>query len=62
MHHDRQLLRLGVEPGVFDGDGCRRGQRFDQDVRKLLFDRLGDLIRTGPTNTNVNDLVFIVAP
>jgi len=27
-----------------------------------FFDQLGDLIRTGPTNTNVNDLVFIVAP
>jgi hydroxypyruvate reductase len=27
-----------------------------------FFDRLGDLIRTGPTNTNVNDLVFILAP
>jgi hydroxypyruvate reductase len=25
-----------------------------------FFDRLGDLIRTGPTNTNVNDLTFIV--
>jgi glycerate 2-kinase len=27
-----------------------------------FFDRLGDLIRTGPTNTNVNDLLFILAP
>jgi hydroxypyruvate reductase len=27
-----------------------------------LFDRLGDLIRTGPTNTNVNDLLFILSP
>jgi glycerate 2-kinase len=27
-----------------------------------FFDRLGDLIRTGPTNTNVNDLLFIIAP
>jgi glycerate 2-kinase len=26
-----------------------------------FFDRLGDLIRTGPTNTNVNDLVFMIA-
>jgi glycerate 2-kinase len=26
-----------------------------------FFDRLGDLIRTGPTNTNVNDLAFILA-
>jgi glycerate 2-kinase len=25
-----------------------------------FFDRLGDLIRTGPTNTNVNDLTFIL--
>ena len=27
-----------------------------------FFDRLGDLIRTGPTNTNVNDLLFVIAP
>ncbi|MBN1641468.1 MAG: glycerate kinase [Anaerolineae bacterium] len=27
-----------------------------------FFDRLGDLIRTGPTNTNVNDLTFILVP
>jgi hydroxypyruvate reductase len=26
-----------------------------------FFDRLGDLIRTGPTNTNVNDLYFLFA-
>ncbi|MER3515245.1 MAG: hypothetical protein C4310_13355, partial [Chloroflexota bacterium] len=25
------------------------------------FDRLGGLIRTGPTNTNVNDLLFVLA-
>ena len=25
-----------------------------------LFDRLGDLIRTGPTNTNVNDLYLLL--
>jgi hydroxypyruvate reductase len=27
-----------------------------------FFDRLGDLIRTGPTNTNVNDLTFVLVP
>lgn len=26
-----------------------------------FFDHLGDLVRTGPTNTNVNDLLFIIA-
>jgi hydroxypyruvate reductase len=26
-----------------------------------FFDRLGDLIRTGPTNTHVNDLTFVLA-
>jgi glycerate 2-kinase len=26
-----------------------------------FFDRLGDLIRTGPTNTNVNDLYLLFA-
>ncbi len=25
-----------------------------------FFDQLGDLIRLGPTNTNVNDLIFVV--
>jgi glycerate 2-kinase len=27
----------------------------------LFFEALGDLIRCGPTGTNVNDLVFLVA-
>jgi hydroxypyruvate reductase len=27
-----------------------------------LFDRLGDLVRTGPTLTNVNDLRAILIP
>ncbi|HAD06509.1 MAG TPA: hypothetical protein DCE76_05050, partial [Anaerolineaceae bacterium] len=26
-----------------------------------FFDALGDLIRTGPTQTNVNDLMFLFA-
>jgi glycerate 2-kinase len=26
-----------------------------------FFDRLGDLVKTGPTNTNVNDLYFLIA-
>jgi hydroxypyruvate reductase len=42
---------LGLEP-----------QRFLADNNSYeFFDRLGDLIRTGPTNTNVNDLFLLFA-
>jgi len=33
---------------------------FGVETPDAIFDRLGDLIRTGPTNTNVNDLTFIL--
>jgi hydroxypyruvate reductase len=38
---------MGLDPGALlaDNDSYR------------VFDRLGDLLRTGPTGTNVNDLV-----
>jgi glycerate-2-kinase len=40
--------RMGLEPDAVlaDNDSYR------------LFDRLGDLLRTGPTGTNVNDVVI----
>ncbi len=41
---------LGLEP---------RRALDDNDAYPFL-DRLGDLLRTGPTNTNVNDLVFVL--
>jgi hydroxypyruvate reductase len=52
-----------------DGSTLRRGAGLGLDASRLLadndsytfFDRLGDLIRTGPTNTNVNDLYLLFA-
>ena len=54
---------------MVDGDTLRRAQVAGLDPLACLadnnsyefFDRLGDLIRTGPTNTNVNDLIFVFA-
>jgi hydroxypyruvate reductase len=55
---------------VIDGETVARARQLDMSAADFLarndsysfFDRLGDLIRTGPTNTNVNDLLFILAP
>jgi hydroxypyruvate reductase len=55
---------------VIDGETIARARQLDMSAADFLarndsysfFDRLGDLIRTGPTNTNVNDLLFILAP
>lgn len=52
-----------------DGQTVARARRLGLDARRYLanndsyhfFQALGDLIVTGPTNTNVNDLMFIVA-
>jgi glycerate 2-kinase len=54
---------------IVDGETISRAQALDLSADDHLsrndayafFDRLGDLIRTGPTNTNVNDLVFVLA-
>jgi glycerate 2-kinase len=51
------------------GESAWRAQRAGVDAADSLsrndayafFDALGDLIRTGPTGTNVNDLIFLVA-
>ena len=40
---------MGLRQALADNDSYR------------FFDRLGDLIRTGPTNTNVNDLYLLFA-
>jgi hydroxypyruvate reductase len=42
---------LGLDPAVY----------LANNDSYHFFDRLGDLIRTGPTGTNVNDLLFIFA-
>jgi glycerate-2-kinase len=56
--------------GAFvDGTTIQRATALGLDAERYLadnnsyafFDRLGDLIRTGPTNTNVNDLIFLFA-
>ena len=55
---------------VIDGQTVARARDLGLSAEEYLarndsyhfFDHLGDLIRTGPTNTNVNDLVFILAP
>jgi glycerate 2-kinase len=52
-----------------DGSTLQRALDLDLDPRRYLednnsyalFDRLGNLIRTGPTNTNVNDVYFLFA-
>ncbi|MBI3966077.1 MAG: glycerate kinase [Chloroflexi bacterium] len=57
--------------GAFaDGTTVRRASELGRDIRRHLEDNdsnsvlreLGDLIVTGPTRTNVNDLVFVIAP
>ena len=56
--------------GAFvDGTTLDRARALGLDAASYLanndsyafFDRLGDLIRTGPTNTNVNDVIFLLA-
>jgi glycerate 2-kinase len=54
---------------VADGTTLERAKALGLDPHAALaendtyrfFDRLGDLLLTGPTNTNVNDLVFVFA-
>jgi hydroxypyruvate reductase len=54
---------------IIDGTTLDRARALGMSAEDYLarndaytfFERLGDLIQTGPTNTNVNDLTFIVA-
>ena len=54
---------------IVTGESARRAESLGLDVTGSLsrndaypfFEALGDLIRCGPTGTNVNDLVFLVA-
>jgi glycerate 2-kinase len=53
---------------IITPDTCARAGRVGLDLRGCLdrhdsycaFDRLGDLVRTGPTHTNVNDFRAIL--
>ena len=53
---------------VVTGDSCKRAESLGFDTADYLsrndayhfFDGVGDLIRTGPSGTNVNDLVFLI--
>jgi hydroxypyruvate reductase len=51
---DGETVRLGRERKLLAADFLARNDSY------TFFDHLGDLIRTGPTNTNVNDLIFIL--
>jgi len=55
--------------GVVTGESAQRAESLGLDAADYLsrndaypfFDALGDLLKTGPTGTNVNDLVFLIA-
>ena len=59
------MIRAGA---IADGRTARRAGEVDLDLRRALmkhaakepFERLGDLIITGATGTNVNDLFVAV--
>ena len=52
---------------VVTGETCQRGERLGVDAQAFLsqndansyFEQLGDLLKPGPTGTNVNDLTFL---
>ena len=54
---------------VVTGDSARRAEslglfapdHLSRNDAYSFFDKMGDLIRTGPSDTNVNDLVFLIA-
>jgi hydroxypyruvate reductase len=54
---------------VATGESARRAESLELEAADYLsrndayhyFDALGDLIRTGPSGTNVNDLMFMIA-
>ncbi len=53
---------------IADGKTIARGQRLNLDAARFLknndsysfFSKIGDLIRTGPTGTNVNDITLLI--
>jgi len=54
---------------VVTGATCQRGEKLGLDAADYLsrndayhfFQQLGDLIQTGPSGTNINDLIFLLA-
>ena len=50
-----ESARRAESLGLFAPDYLSRNDAY------LFFDKMGDLIRTGPSGTNVNDLVFLIA-
>ncbi len=52
---DGETVRRAHALGLSAADFLARNDSY------TLFEQLDDLIRTGPTNTNVNDLIFILA-
>ena len=46
-----RALSLGLEPEKF----------LERNDAYPFFDKMGDLLRSGPTQTNVNDLTFLFA-
>jgi glycerate 2-kinase len=52
---DGSTVSRGQAQGMLAADYLARNDSY------TFFDRLGDLIRTGATNTNVNDLLFMLA-
>jgi hydroxypyruvate reductase len=54
---------------VVTGESAQRAERLGLGAADFMsrndaysfFEALGDLIKTGPTGTNVNDLVFLLA-
>ena len=54
---------------VATGESVQRAESLGLDAAGYLsrndaypfFDALGDLLKTGPTGTNVNDLIFLLA-
>jgi hydroxypyruvate reductase len=50
-----KTFQLAERLGVDAADHLSRNDAY------VFFDKLGDLMRTGPSGTNVNDLIFLIA-
>jgi len=50
---DGSTVARATDAGLDPADYLARNDSYS------FFERLGDLIKTGPTNTNVNDLTFV---
>jgi hydroxypyruvate reductase len=50
-----ETFRQAAEKGLRAGDHLNRNDSY------MFFEAMGDLLKPGPTGTNVNDLVFLFA-